>query len=85
MDKVKALIGVIVLLIILLVALVTCDKREGEKESLKERVALLEEQMRAKVRPVINIVNGTVYSADGEIVIEEIKPQTHTDKHRQGE
>ena len=48
------------------------DRVRGEASSLDARIALLERQMKKKLRPVINIERAAFYSTDGEIVIEEV-------------
>ena len=70
-------IGIIILVMFLVAALLYAgaiwDERTMSADSVNERVALLEKQMKDKIRPVIQINRGTVYNTDGEIVIEEIK------------
>ena len=70
-------IGLIILVVFLAVALVYAgavwDERDMSNKSVNERIAFLEEQMKEKIRPVIQINRGTVYNTDGEIVIEGIK------------
>jgi len=67
-------IGLIILVVFLAVALVYAgavwDERDMSNKSVNERIALLEKQMKDKIRPVIQINRGTVYNTDGEIVIE---------------
>ena len=46
------------------------DERTMSAESVNDRIALLEKQIKDKIRPVIQINRGTVYNTDGEIVIE---------------
>ena len=59
--------------LILALAVILWDWRSGVDVSVDARIALLEEQMKDKIRPVIRINRATVYNTDGEIVIEEVK------------
>ena len=54
-------------------AVILWDWRAGVDDSVNARIALLEEQMKEKTRPVIRINRGTVYNTDGEVVIEGLK------------
>lgn len=64
--------GIIFLAFAVLIALtlVLWDWRSGVDDSVGARIALLETQMKDKVRPVIHINRATVYNTDWEVVIE---------------
>ncbi len=59
--------------LILALAVILWDWRAGVDDSVNDRIALLEKQMKDKIRPVIQINRGTVYNTDGEVVIEGLK------------
>jgi len=67
-DKLAVLIYMAAVTLFILVAV--WDWRTGTDDSLNARIALLEKQMKDKIRPVIQINRATVYNTDGEIVIE---------------
>ena len=70
--------GLIFLIFTVTIALtlIAWDWRIGVDDSVNDRIALLEKQMKDKIRPVIQINRGTVYNTDGEIVIERIKDRS---------
>lgn len=67
-DKLAVLIFMAAVTLFILVAV--WDWRTGTDDSVDVRIALLEEQMKDKIRPVIQINRATVYNTDGEVVIE---------------
>ena len=67
-DKLAVLIFMAAVILFILVAV--WDWRTGTDDSVDARIALLEEQMKDKIRPVIQINRATVYNTDGEVVIE---------------
>ena len=71
------IIGIIILVVFLAAALLYAgmvwDEKTMSDDSVNDRIALLEKQMRDKIRPVIQINRATVYNTDGEIVIEGLK------------
>ena len=67
-DKLAVLIFMAVVTLFILVAV--WDWRAGTDDSVDARIGLLEEQMKDKIRPVIQINRATVYNTDGEVVIE---------------
>ena len=69
-DVIGIIILVVFLVAVFLYAGAVWDERTMSSESVNDRIALLEEQMKEKTRPVIQINRGTVYNTDGEVVIE---------------
>ena len=70
------IVGIIILVVFLLVAFLYAgavwDEKTMSSDSVNDRIALLERQMKDKVRPIIQISRATVYNTDGEIVIEGV-------------
>jgi len=65
-----ALAGVVTFCLIMIGAL-AIDWYMGTADSREARITLLEQKMREKTRPVINVQRATIYNTDGEIVIED--------------
>ena len=78
--KIGDIIGVVFLIVFTVAAFlfagIVWDEMTMSGDSVDARIALLEEQMKEKSRPVIRINRGTVYNTDGEIVIEGIKDRS---------
>ena len=66
---------ILMIVLILALALILWDWHAGLDDSVDARIALLEEQMKDKIRPVIQINRATVYNTDGEVVIEDLAPE----------
>ena len=70
------IIGIMILIVFMVAAFLYAgtvwDERTMSGDSVNARIALLEKQMKDKVRPVIQINRATVYNTDGEIVIEGV-------------
>ena len=71
----KVLNFIAVLLALGLLVYFYVDTREREIDSLNARLELMEQKIRERTRPVINIQRATVYNTDGEIVIQDIARQ----------
>ena len=68
----------IIIGLLILLALILLDHRLMEYNSLRQRLATLEEttdqqltQIKSITRPIIHIQYGSVYHVEGEIVVEE--------------
>ncbi len=71
---------VICFALVLLAPSLILDNKKVQQISLQDRIETLEQvmkeqntEMKSRTRPIINIKYGTVYHAEGEIVIEESK------------
>ena len=71
------IVGIMILVVFMVAAFLYAgavwDEKTMSGDSVNARIALLEDQMKEKIRPVIQINRATVYNTDGEIVIEEVK------------
>ena len=63
----------IIFIIVILAAAALWDKSSATKQSLVDRVSLLEEKMIERVKPVIQINRATIYNTEGEIVVEVLE------------
>ena len=71
------IVGIMILVVFMVAAFLYAgaiwDEKSMVNGSVNDRIALLEKQMKDKVRPVIQINLATVYNTDGEIAIEGLK------------
>lgn len=63
---------VLVLVIWSLLLAIGWDYEDARKQSMEDRVELLEKRMAEKARPVIHIQRATVYNARGEIAVRSV-------------
>ena len=68
-------IGIFLLSLVMLdlCTLFFLDASVGTNQSLRDRVASLEDKMIERVKPVIQINRATIYNTEGEIVIEKLE------------
>lgn len=72
-----AIVGVMAVVVscAVLAFLSVWDYREARDRSLAARLSLLERQMARKARPIIQVQRGSVYSMEGELVLETHPPK----------
>ncbi|MGD8389655.1 MAG: hypothetical protein PVG49_21085 [Desulfobacteraceae bacterium] len=51
------------------------DYREARDRSMEARLALIERQMARKSRPIIQVQRASIYSMEGELVLETYPPK----------
>jgi len=68
-------IGIFLLSLVMLdlCTLFFLDASVSTNQSLRDRVASLEDKMIERVKPVIQINRATIYNTEGEIVIEKLE------------
>jgi len=59
------------IIIMMIYIVIWFDAYNMERVSLENRIETLETQLTQKMHPIIQIQNASVYTAEGEIIIEE--------------
>lgn len=60
---------------VILAILVLLDHRESVDRSISARMSLLERKVAQKSRPIIQVQSASIYSMEGELVIETFPPR----------
>jgi len=54
--------------------LIVWDYREAKDRTIEARLALIERQMARKSRPIIQVQRASIYSMEGELILETYPP-----------